>query len=104
VARPRAGRSGSVTRGTATSLLLTGYRPAIGSGNQLPDKTADRCSKDASTSVGACEAHRWSVTHTPHNYNGYSAGANGSPVWNVGLDMVIIRNSDEKTTMPVICF
>ena len=103
MARPRAGRSGSVTRGTATSLPLTVYRPALGSGNHSTDQTADRCSKNASTSVGACEAHCWPVTRTPHKHNGDCAGATGSPVWNVGLDMVIVRNSAEKRTMPVLC-
>jgi hypothetical protein len=93
----------NVTRGTATSLLLTGYRPALESGNQPTDQTADRCSKNASTSVGAGEAHRWSVTRTPHNHNGKCAGANGSPVLNVGFDMVIVRNSAKKRTMPVLC-
>jgi len=98
---PRAGRSGSVARETATSLL-TGYRPALGFGKQSTDKTADRCSKNASTSVGAREAHRWSVTRT-HNHNGDCAGANGSPVLNVGLDIVIVRDSAEKRTMPLLC-
>jgi len=103
VARPRGGRSGSVTKEIATSLLLTGYRPALGFGNQSTDKRAGRCSKNASTSFGAREAHRCSVTRTPHNYNGDCAGANGSPVLNVGFDMVIVRDSAEKRTMRVLC-
>ena len=55
-----------------------------------------------STSVGTCEAHRWSVTRTLHNHKGDYAGAKASPSWNMGLDMVIIRNSAEKRTMSVL--
>ena len=50
--------------------------------------------------IPAYEVRRRLTTRTPHNHNGDCAGANGSPVLNVGLDMVIVRTSAENRIMP----